>query len=603
MVRRGARSVRYLVSRHILRRRHLVARSSHFGLKLRFRTEDVVGRHIYKRGVHEEALTRFLLAQEFGPDDVVFDIGAHIGWHSLILDRVLPPGARVYAFEPDPENFDLLRENLRRNDADRVVPVHSALSDEEGAAWLHRYPAKNLGKHSLLPLHGGERVKVSTTTLDAFWRDEGLDGRVPRLIKLDVEGFEHQVLRGAEGALERTDMVIAEHAPELQHRAGLDPLALQRLMTDLGFRAYHLLEEGPVPVNDAAPLSANGTSEVLWRKEAHPIQVRPVEGNEHRRRQPRRQEPRTNDAPSAAADQRADVETEAVRPRLSVILITLNEEKHLPRTLESVAWADEIVVVDSGSTDRTEAVARRYTDHFYVREWDGYGKQKERALSLASGEWVLSIDADEVVSLELRREIEEVLRAPDGDAGYEMRLHTWMMGRWLGTRGWYAEWKLRLFRRDLGGFAHSLVHERVEVDGAVGRLTGILRHYHDRGIRYEVDRMNRYSSLAARQLSKRGVTTRGIGAALLRGCTYFIQAYFVKGLVVYGRAGLTQSLLRGYYGFLKYAKLWEIGRSGPDGDDPSVSSSSDPLPSDRLFSRRPSRDRVVRARSSSKPGR
>lgn len=245
---------------------------------------------------------------------------------------------------------------------------------------------------------------------------------------------------------------------------------------------------------------------------------------------------------------------------LSVILITWNEEERLARTLDSVAWADEIVVVDSESTDGTASVARRYTDRFFVRPWEGFGRQKQRALELARGDWVLSIDADEVVSAELAGAIERVLAEPGEEVGYWIHFHTWMLGRWFGSRGWWREWKLRLSRRDRTRFENPLVHERIEVDGPTGRLPGPLLHYHDRGLHHELDRINRYSTLAARQLHREGRGGGGVLAPLLRALTYTGQRYFLQGGFLYGRAGVVDACLRGTYGFLKYAKHWDLGR-------------------------------------------
>ncbi|MEX2529272.1 MAG: glycosyltransferase family 2 protein [Gemmatimonadota bacterium] len=251
------------------------------------------------------------------------------------------------------------------------------------------------------------------------------------------------------------------------------------------------------------------------------------------------------------------------RATLSVIMITLDEEKGVGRVLESVAWADQIVVVDSGSTDGTEEIVRRYTDHFHVAEWEGFGIQKQRALDRATGDWVLAIDADEEVSPELRRSIERVLAGggdPPGAAGYRVRMATWMHGAWLGTRGWYAEWKLRLFRREGARFVDRLVHEHVKLDGPVGRLDGPLLHLHDRGLSHELVRIDRYSTLGARDLYARG---RGGGlrdSPFLRGGIHFLQRYFVHNGFLYGRAGLMEAALRGIYGFLKYAKLQELRR-------------------------------------------
>jgi len=217
------------------------------------------------------------------------------------------------------------------------------------------------------------------------------------------------------------------------------------------------------------------------------------------------------------------------------------------------------VVVDSGSTDRTEEVARRFTDRFFRREWDGYGKQKQNALDRATGEWVLSIDADEVVTPELRASIEQALRDPGEWVGFRMELHTWFLDRWFGGRGWRRQWKMRLFRRGGARFSENRVHEGVVVDGPIGRLSGVLLHYHYRDMAHEVQKVNFYSTLAAQQLRAAGKRS-GPAAPVFRGAAHFGKTYLLQGGFLYGRAGFVEAALNGLYGFLKYAKLWDAPR-------------------------------------------
>lgn len=264
------------------------------------------------------------------------------------------------------------------------------------------------------------------------------------------------------------------------------------------------------------------------------------------------------------------------RATLSVTVITWNEEERLGRTLASVRdLADEIVVVDSGSTDGTEAVARGWADRFVVREWEGFGFQKARALELAEGDWVLLLDADEVVSPSLAGDIDGALRAPGHNAGYWIHLQTWMLGRWFGTRGWWREWKLRLARRDRMRMVNPLVHERVEVDGPTDRLEGPLLHYHDRGLAHELHRIDRYSTLAAEQLLDRRGRPPGPWTALARAWTYGLQRYVVQNSFLHGGAGVVDASLRALYGFMKYAKAWERGRRGQPAGESTASALAD----------------------------
>ena len=251
------------------------------------------------------------------------------------------------------------------------------------------------------------------------------------------------------------------------------------------------------------------------------------------------------------------------RPRLSVMLITLDSERLLDRVLASVDWADEIVVVDSGSTDATEQIVRRHTPHFQVRDWRGFGIQKQRALEMCTGDWVLSIDSDEVVSDRLRESILAAVRDPGPHVAVRMKLATCFAGVWFGDRGWRADRKLRLFRRDRGRVSTHIVHEGIEVDGSVGWLDGLLLHYSYRDIEHFAAKMNHYSSSMATRKLESGKRA-GAVAAVARGIARFWRDWLFGGDILYGGAGLTRSALAGYYTFLTYAKLWERGRGGSD---------------------------------------
>lgn len=247
------------------------------------------------------------------------------------------------------------------------------------------------------------------------------------------------------------------------------------------------------------------------------------------------------------------------RPRLSVLIITLNEERLLDRVLDGVRWADEIVIVDSGSTDATEAIARRYTRHFHVREYVGEGEQRRRSLELSTGEWILYVDGDEVVSPELADSIRQAIADPRGRAGFRMRLHTRFLGRWFGTRGWRKEWKTRLFHRERGHFSPARVHSGSVVAGPVGTLEGALLHYPYRDVEHLAAKLNRYSTVMAVSAVERGRRGSAPGA-VIRGGARFFRDYLLGGDFLYGGAGLVRSAMNGTYTFLKYAKQWELSR-------------------------------------------
>jgi glycosyltransferase involved in cell wall biosynthesis len=247
------------------------------------------------------------------------------------------------------------------------------------------------------------------------------------------------------------------------------------------------------------------------------------------------------------------------RPAVSVILITRDEAANLGAALESVRWAGEILVVDSGSTDGTEAIARENGARFVVKPWAGYGPQKQHALTLARGEWVLSIDADERVTPELRRAIETAVADPGERVGFLIDRHTFYLGRWFGRHGWWRERVLRLFRRECASFTGATVHEHAEVEGPVGVLRGALEHHPYHGsISRHVDQINGYTTLMAVERHRRGART-GAVRPLLHAAARFLSNYIRRGWFLNGRAGLMAAVLGAFYAFLKYAKLWELG--------------------------------------------
>jgi glycosyltransferase involved in cell wall biosynthesis len=245
-------------------------------------------------------------------------------------------------------------------------------------------------------------------------------------------------------------------------------------------------------------------------------------------------------------------------PRLSVILITRNEAANIAACLESVAWADEIVVVDSGSTDQTPGICRRYTRNVTVTDWPGFGPQKNRALDLATGDWVLSIDADERVTPELRVEIEAVLAAPDAEA-YELPRLSSYLGQPMRHGGWWPDYVTRLFRRGSARFSEARVHETLQVRGRVGRLKQHLIHHPFRSLDQVIGKMDSYSSAAAAGMAERG-RSAGLGSAVLHGLFAFLRTYLLRGGILDGRLGFVLAVSNAEGAYYKYLKLAE--RSG-----------------------------------------
>ena len=254
-------------------------------------------------------------------------------------------------------------------------------------------------------------------------------------------------------------------------------------------------------------------------------------------------------------------------PELSVVLITLNEAANIDDALSSVAWADEIVVVDSGSTDGTVERARRHTDRVSHRGWTGYGAQKDHATSIASHDWVLSLDADERVSPALANEIRALLAHDPSRRGYRIPRSTHYLDTWIKTTDWYPDYQLRLYDRRAAEWSSDRVHESVRVDGEVGTLTGDIRHFPYRGLADHVATIDRYTTLAAGQMHDAG-RRAGPAHLLAHPAAAFIRNYLLHGGVRQGVPGLIVSLMNSVYVFLKYAKLLELGRRESDGGSP-----------------------------------
>ena len=245
--------------------------------------------------------------------------------------------------------------------------------------------------------------------------------------------------------------------------------------------------------------------------------------------------------------------------RISVVVITLNEEDRVRRCLESVAWADEIVVVDAESHDKTVQVAREFTDRVISRPWAGFAAQKNFALALGTGDWILSLDADEEVSPELRQELVSTSAGPGACDGYAVRRQNIFLDQWIRHGGLYPDWQMRLFRRGRGHFAERAVHESVRVEGTVGRLRGHLVHRSYKSVNDFIERANRYSSLAAEELSRAGHRVR-TPELVLRPLGRFVSMYLIQGGVLDGRRGLLLASLYAYYVFMRSAKVWEATR-------------------------------------------
>jgi len=253
-----------------------------------------------------------------------------------------------------------------------------------------------------------------------------------------------------------------------------------------------------------------------------------------------------------------------MREKLTVIVPTFNEEENLPECLESVKWADEIIVVDSGSTDATLSIAQKYAHRILQHEYINSATQKNWAIPQATHPWVMIVDADERVTPQLREEIERVLRKPQHQ-GYSIGRLNHFLGYPLRHGGWSPkeDRNIRLFMRDRGRYENKEVHADVIVQGTVGHLTHPLIHYSYRTLDQYLKKLERYTQWAAMDIIKRGKPVRWYHLAI-RPLADFIRLYFIKLGFLDGLPGLIVALLSAYYVMIKYSKAWEMERSSLD---------------------------------------
>ncbi len=242
---------------------------------------------------------------------------------------------------------------------------------------------------------------------------------------------------------------------------------------------------------------------------------------------------------------------------LSVVIITKNEAGNIRDCLESVAWADEIIVVDSGSQDDTVAICQEYTNKVFIHsEWQGFGAQKNLALQYATQDWVLSLDADERVPPALRKEIENALNTSAYSA-FSVPRQAYFLGQAMRHGGWWPDYVLRLFRRDCGTFSEDIVHEQVLVNAPVMRLATPLLHYSYTDLQQLMEKMNKYSSagaIKAHQQGKKGSLIK----AIARAQWTFFRTYFFRLGILDGQAGLIAAISKAEEAYYRYLKLWYL---------------------------------------------
>ena len=252
---------------------------------------------------------------------------------------------------------------------------------------------------------------------------------------------------------------------------------------------------------------------------------------------------------------------EPTESQVSVFVVCMNEESKIERCLKSVDWCDEIIVIDSGSTDATIEIAKKYTDKIFIRSWPGYVAQKRFGLEQCTKEWVLNLDADEEVSPELKEEIQKLLINDDKSInGYNIPRTVFYLNKWWRKGAWYPEFRLRLCRREKTKWGGNDPHEKAIIEGESRKLKGELYHYTYGDISHQVRTLNSYSQQAADTMFKNGKRANII-KIFTNPAVRFVKFYFLRKGFLEGFPGLIVAFLEGYYVFLKYVKLWELERN------------------------------------------
>jgi glycosyltransferase involved in cell wall biosynthesis len=241
---------------------------------------------------------------------------------------------------------------------------------------------------------------------------------------------------------------------------------------------------------------------------------------------------------------------------ISVSIICFNEEKKIRRCLESVKWADEIVVLDSYSTDNTLEICRHYTDRIFQHEFEGHIQQKNRAIDLCTNDWIFCIDADEVVSAELRGSILGIDINKTVFRGFAVPRKVHYLGKWICHSGWYPDYKIRFFNRQYGRWEGINPHDRIAVKGKVSRLKGDLYHFSYSNVSAHLNQMDKFTGIMADEYERLGKKPSIINLTI-RPFYRFIKTYFLKLGFLDGKRGFIISVIASFYVFMKFVKLYE----------------------------------------------
>lgn len=243
---------------------------------------------------------------------------------------------------------------------------------------------------------------------------------------------------------------------------------------------------------------------------------------------------------------------------ISVVMIVKNEANNIRSCLEALQWADEIVVLDTGSEDNTIQICKDFGAKVFIQEiWEGFGKAKQAAVDLATHNWILSIDADEIVSPELNKEILAITTSDKAHPGYRIKMRTWFVTQWIDHCGWNKDYHLRLFKKQYGKFSTDLVHESVQVEGEIGIIETPLLHYSYPSIGHHQNKIAFYGKLWANDRLAKGKNS-SLGDSIFHALWKFITMYFFQQGFRDGKAGLVLSINSAYSVYYKHLLLWEL---------------------------------------------
>jgi glycosyltransferase involved in cell wall biosynthesis len=244
--------------------------------------------------------------------------------------------------------------------------------------------------------------------------------------------------------------------------------------------------------------------------------------------------------------------------KISATIITKNEGKNIERCLKSLEWVDEIIVVDSGSTDKTLEICRKYNCNIIETDWLGFGRTKKLAVDSVTNNWIISIDSDEEITIELKNTIKKILEDPKYN-GYKINRKSFYLGKMINHCGWNSDYPLRLFNRKYGNFNEKEIHESINVEGKMEKIESTLLHYTYPTISSHIKKLNRYSDIQAREL-KNNEKTYSLFIVPFLGLNKFIKMYFLKLGFLDGKEGFVLCSISAYGIYLKYLKLWELNR-------------------------------------------